>query len=282
MESRSSVASIQTQLGNHNLDVNESRLNDWTSKTLLSQTLTRTQKANQTTDDEKFATQDIAAAPKVIKTVGTFAKSGAVGALTLKYGGSAKQAGSAAVNVLSDAGKGSKIVGTGATAAKDLGGVEGIIGGAIKSSFGKDLGEVAEVGAEGFAKTGAKALGNIGAVIDTVSDIDNLVQSKGKSLFNKGDTTAQDVGNIGTILAGGLDIAAALTGGLLAPVAALASIAVAGESTVADIQADDAQKKTDDKNIPPSKPPAVVAPPAFAQLGFLSNTSHDPTKHISN
>ena len=270
------------QLGRHNLDMNERKLNDWSNKTLIYKQLNAAEQAKQSVDDEKSAAQDIAGAPKIIKT--TQAGIGGVsGIVKGTYRGlsqgesvasSIQRGGSGALKSISRVG-GAAVFGEGSVAAKDLGGVEGIVGNALSAGGGT------------FAEIGAKGVGNVGAAIDVAGDIDNFIQtgnifhSKNADGSIKKATTGEDVGNIGTIVGAGLDILAAFTGGALIPLAAAANIAIAGESTVASVDADRATDKKDAKNPPPLAPPRPTAAPAFAQLGFLSNQSHDPLQHIS-
>jgi len=187
--------------------------------------------------------------------------------------------------VLSEAGAGTKIFGAGAEGVSGLTGIEGVVGGALaKASAG--AGGVLTEGAETFAKVGGKAVGLLGAGIAAGEDIDNFFNTG--NIFNKvgsdgkiqKQTLGEDVGNVATLFAGGLDILAAFTGGALAPLAVAANIAAATESTVASISADSAQKKQDTKDAPPSTPPPQQAPPAFAQFGLLASQSHNPLNHI--
>ena len=187
--------------------------------------------------------------------------------------------------VLSEAGAGSQVFGEGAKGLSGLSGVEGVVGGALaKASAG--AGGVLTEGAETFAKVGGKAVGLLGAGIAVGEDFDNFFNTG--NIFNKvgsdgtiqKQTLGEDVGNVATLFAGGLDILAAFTGGALAPLAVAANIAAATESTVASIDADSKEKQQDTKDAPPSKPPPPQAPPVFAQLGILASQSHDPLQYI--
>jgi len=282
----SEASQISSQLGRQNLDRNEAGFTNWENKTIAYRQLNAQEQSKRSGDDEKEATQDIAAAPHVISTVGTFARAGGALGRTAYQSRSVGEAFGAAKNVLSEAG-GEAVLGRGSTvAAGEMGGLEGIIGGAIKKSFGADLSDAADVAAEGFAKTGAKVVGNVGAVIDTVGDIDNFIQTG--NIFNSKNadgsihknTIGEDIGNVGTIGAGALDVLAAFTGGALAPIAAAANIAVAAESTTATMDADAKEAKTDAKDPPKPAAPTPTAPPVFAQLGMVANQSHDPLAHI--
>ena len=283
----SAASQTANQLGRQSLDRNEAAFNNWSLKSIAYKNLNAAESSKRTGDDEKEATQDIAAAPHLIKTVGTFARAGKSAGTAVYHGATAGEAAGAFGKTLSRAGGAAKIGETSTTAAGEMGGLEGIIGGAIKSSFGKDLGETADLAAEGFAKTGAKVVGNVGAAIDTVGDIDNFVQTG--NIFNSKNadgsihknTIGQDVGNIATITGGIFDVLAAFTGGALAPVAAAINIAAAAESTTADLDADSKDGKKDASNPPAPKPPPSQAPIAFAQLGMVANQSHNPLDHIN-
>tara|TARA_R110000803_G_scaffold22631_1_gene56130 strand:+ start:889 stop:1776 length:888 start_codon:yes stop_codon:yes gene_type:complete len=282
---------ISNQLGQHSLDMNEARLNDWTSKTLLYTQKTGTDKANAKSDVYNEAEKDLPAVPIVAKTTATTLRAGrafGVGA----YRGVSQAEGVAdsvkgvgrgfmgAYKTLDRAGTaaGSKIFGEGAVAVKDMTGVEGVVG--------KNL---VEAGAgEAFSKVAAKSVAGAGFAIQAGGDAYNLFETG--SIFNtknsdgtitKG-TTGEDIGNVAQLVTGGLDILAAFTGGALAPVAAAANIAAAGYNTYETAKADEATKTADSKNVPSKKPPPSVAPPAFAQLGIVSNQNHNPLARISS
>ena len=262
---------ISNQLGQHSLDMNEARLNDWTSKTLLYTQKTGTDKANAKSDVYNEAEQDLPAVPIVAKTTATTLRAGrafGVGA----YRGVSQAEGVAdsvrgvgrgfmgAYKTLDRAGTaaGSKIFGEGAVAVKDMTGVEGVVG--------KNL---VEAGAgEAFSKVAAKSVAGAGFAIQAGGDAYNLFETG--SIFNSKNAD-------GTIQKG----TTAFTGGALAPVAAAANIAAAGYNTYETAKADEATKTADSKNVPSKKPPPSVAPPAFAQLGIVSNQNHNPLARIS-
>lgn len=282
----SAALQVSNQLSRQALDRNEAALTNWKANTIAYRQLNSQEQSKRTGDDEKDATQDIAAAPHLIKTVSTLGRAAKGGTMAAYHGATAGESVAAAGKTLSRAG-GEATLGRGSqVAAGEMGGIEGIIGGGIKSSFGKDLGETADIAAEGFAKTGAKIVGNVGMAIDAVGDIDNFIQTG--NIFNSKNadgsihknTIGEDVGNIATIGAGILDIAAAFTGGALAPLAAAANIAAAAESTTATMAADAKDASTDAKDPPKPNAPAPHAPPAFAQLGMVANQNHNPLDHI--
>jgi len=266
---------IANQLGQHSADMNEMRLTNFEQKTLLYKQETKQDEGKRTSDDEKDATEDLAKVPVVAKTVKNVGMAGAVVPATMMRGGTLREGVSGAKNFLDETGDTEKLFGKGGMAVSEMGGVEGIVASALVKG-----------GGETFAKFGAKAVGDVGAGIDVVSDIDNFVQTG--NIFNsknadgsiKKATLGQDIGNVGTIFAGALDVAAAFTGGALAPIAAAANIAVAAESTAADMSADAKQASTDSKDAPGPNAPPPKAPPAFASLGFLANQSHNPLDRI--
>jgi len=287
--SHTQATQVANQLGQHSLDMNEAKLNDWTNKTLLYQQKNSQDKRNAKSDIEESAAKDLPEVPVVAKTTGTVLKAGrafGVGA----YRGVSQAEGVAdsvkgvgrgftgAYKTLKVAGDkaGSKLFGEGAVAVKDMTGVEGIVG--------KNL---VEAGAgEAFAKVGAKSVAGAGFAIQAGDDAYNMFETG--SIFNtknadgsisKG-TTGEDVGNVASLITGGLDILAAFTGGAAAPLALAANIAATGFSTYETAKADEATKTTDSANAPPSKPPPMAAPPAFAQLGIVSNQNHNPLDHI--
>ena len=277
---------LSNQLGQQALDINEAKLQNFKTDTLSYNLLQKQDKQKASDDETKDVEKDIASVPKVYKTTAAFAEAGkeVVGGV---YAGRTAQGLSEGARVLQEAGEGSKLFATarfgseGVTAVKELTGVEGIASRAL-------LGEATSAAAETFAKVGGKALGELGAGIDVGEDIDNLFNTGNlfKSVGPDGkvqeQSTAEIVGNVATIGAGLLDVAAAFTGGALAPLAVAANIAAATESTAASIAADQKEKQVDSKDPPPSKPPPAVAPPAFAQLGIVSNQSHNPLAQISN
>jgi hypothetical protein len=283
-DNNAAIFALQNQLGQHSLDINEAKLQNFKTDTLSYNLLQKADKQKASDDETKDVEKDIASVPKVYKTTAAFAEAGkeVVGGV---YAGRAAQGLSEGARVLQSAGEGSKLFATarfgseGVTAVKDLTGVEGIASRAL-------LGEATSAAAESFAKVGGKALGEAGAAIDVGEDIDNFFTTGNifKSVGPDGkvdeESTGEKVGNLLTIGAGVLDVFAAFTGGALAPIAAAANIAAATESTAASLSADSKEKKTDSQDAPPAKPPSAVAPPAFAQLGLMANQSHNPLNHI--
>ena len=271
---------IQSQLGQHALDMNEIRQANWKNSQTAFQTIKKLDTSKQDADLKSDAESDAASVPKVVSTAKAFGEAGADVVSTLKAGGTYGQAASEGLRSLQAAGEGTKLFGEGAVAAKEAGGLEGIVGNVLSVAGGG--GEIAE----GFAKVGATGVGVAGAAIAGLQDIDNLWNTG--NVFNTKDaqgntvkqTLGQDVGNLATLGAGVLDIAAVFTGGALAPIAAAANVAAATTSTLASIDADEKEKSTDAKDAPPSKPPPVIAPQAFGQFGILANQSHNPLNHI--
>jgi len=283
-DNNAAIFALQNQLGQHSLDINEAKLQNFKTDTLSYNLLQKADKQKASDDETKDVEKDIASVPKVYKTTAAFAEAGkeVVGGV---YAGRAAQGLSEGARVLQSAGEGSKLFATarfgseGVTAVKDITGVEGIASRAL-------LGEATSAAAESFAKVGGKALGELGAGIDVGEDIDNLFTTGNifKSVGPDGkvdeESTGEKVGNLLTIGAGVLDVFAAFTGGALAPIAAAANIAAATESTAASLTADSKEKQVDSQDAPPAKPPSAVAPPAFAQLGLMANQSHNPLNHI--
>lgn len=269
------AAMTANQLGQHSADMNEMRLQNYSTKTLLYRQEVKQDESKRTSDDEREATMDIAKVPVMIKTARSIGTAAALVPATMMRGGTLREGISGAKNFLDETGDTEKLFGKGALAVKDMEGVEGLVGTALLKG-----------GGETFAKIGAKGVGNIGAAIDAVSDIDNLIQTGNPFNSKNADgsvtkaTLGQDIGNVGTILAGGLDVLAAFTGGALAPIAAAANIAVAAESTTADMEADANKAKTDSKDAPGPNAPPPSAGPAFASLGMLANQSHNPLDRI--
>jgi hypothetical protein len=283
-DNNAAIFALQNQLGQHSLDINEAKLQNFKTDTLSYNLLQKADKQKASNDETEDVAKDIASVPKVYKTAETFAKAGqeVVGGV---YAGRTAQGLSEGARVLQEAGEGSKLFATarfgseGVTAVKDITGVEGIASRAL-------LGEATSAAAETFAKVGGKALGELGAGIDVGEDIDNFFTTGNifKSVGPDGkvdeESTGEKVGNLLTIGAGVLDVFAAFTGGALAPLAAAANIAAATESTAASIAADSKEKQVDSQDPPPAKPPSAVAPPAFAQLGLMANQSHNPLNHV--
>tara|TARA_R110002110_G_scaffold245749_2_gene462221 strand:+ start:831 stop:1685 length:855 start_codon:yes stop_codon:yes gene_type:complete len=273
---------LANQLGRHALDMNESNQQNFKLAKIAAKTLSRAQTTQTDAQLQTDAEKDIASVPKIYKTAKVIGTATAVVPATLARGetlGEGLQAGKA---VLSEAGAGAKAFGEGAVAAKDLGGVEGIVGNTLSYAGG------ATEGAELFAKVGAKGVGALGAGIAIGQDFSNALDTG--NIFEKKDSATGkvekqslgvDIGNVATIAAGGLDLLAAATGGLLAPLAAAANIAAATESTIANAYQESAEKKKDDADLPSATPPTTVAPPAFAQFGLLANQSFNPLDHVS-
>lgn len=298
-QGHSDLFMLQGQLGQQSIDMNEAKLENYNTKTLLYNQLNKNEQAKVSEDDRKDAESDIVKVPDVVKTakalkggLGAFGRGTArglqqaskVGEGSLGAGdvGSALARGARGAGksiAASEAAKGTKLFGEGAVGLKEIGGFEGIAARTL-------AGEAAGAGAEIFGKVAGKAVGQIGTGIAVYQDFDNLIQTG--NIFNsknpdgsiKKQTVGEDIGNIATIAAGGLDILAAFTGGALAPIALAANLAAATESTVATTEADQADEKTDAKDPPPAKPPPSVAPAAFAQYGLLANQSHNPINHI--
>lgn len=313
-EGHSDLFTLQNQLGQQSIDINEAKLENYNTKTLLYNQLNNNEKEKVSEDDRKDVESDIVKVPDVVKTAKALKEAGgafsrgttrglqaaarAKGGLTageavlgegnvlrnvgLRDVGSALARGArgAAKSIAeSEAAQGTKLFGEGSVALKDIGGFEGIAARTL-------AGEAAGAGAEIFGKVAGKAVGQIGTGIAVYQDFDNLIQTG--NIFNsknadgtiKKNTIGEDVGNIATIAAGGLDVLAAFTGGALAPIALAANLAAATESTIATTEADQADEKQDESNPPPAKPPPSQAPAAFAQYGLLANQSHNPLNHI--
>ena len=269
--------------------MNEARLSNWKVSTLLYHQKTAADKAQSTTDTRDDVTEDIVKLPVVAKTTVTTAKAarafgvggyrGVTQAETLgaSVKGGVGRAFNGAYQELERGGKGAKVFGEGGAAVKDMEGIEGIVGSALVKG-----------GGETFAKVGAKGVAGIGLGLQTLTDVEDFKETG--SIFNTKDTsgrivkgtTAQDVGNIATIAAGALDVAAAFTGGFLAPLAAAANIVAATESTIANEKADAANKKADQTNMPSTTAPKTVVSAGFAQLGLVSNQSHNPLDRIGS
>ena len=267
--------SIQNQLGQHAADMNELRLNGWKTQTLAFKNLDGREQDKKDADIKSDAESDVTKVDQVY-SVGKATTRAAVGAGTvLKYGGTARQAGAVAGKAFAEVGEGTKLFGKGATAVKDLTGVEGVVAGALVKG-----------GGETFAKVGAKGLGALGAGIALYQDADNLLDTG--SLLKKTDAAGNAVnlnagvlvGNAATVIGGALDIATAFTGGALAPIAAAVNIFAAVDSAVSGMEQDNADKKVDEKDKPDSTPPPATAPAAFQQFGILANQSHNPLHHI--
>lgn len=312
-EAHSDGFMIQNQLGRQSLDLNEAKLENFNAKTILYNQLNNAEKAKVSADEQKTVESDVVKVPAVYKTgkalkeaggafgrgatrglqqsaraAGVPAEEAVMGTGNVlknvgvsDIGSALARGGRGAVKSLaqSDAAQGTKLFGEGATDIKELGGFEGI----AARTF---AGEAAGAGAELFGKVVGKGIGQIGTAIAVTDDFENFMSTG--NIFNtknadgtiQKQTLGQDVGNIATIAAGGLDILAAFTGGALAPIALAANVAAATESTIADTEADQKQESTDEKNPPSATPPPQSAPAAFAQYGLLANVSHNPLNHI--
>jgi len=277
---------IANQLGNQVLDLNEARLTNWKTSTLIYNQKTKNDQANEKADVRSEAESDVVKVPELAQVTGIAARSvraAGVGA----YRGMSQ--GEGALNSLARGGRGmaaeltrggekmgAKLFGEGSVAIKDMTGVEGIVG---KSIFSAGGGEV-------FAKVAGKSVAGLGLGITAVGDMENMFETG--NLFNsrnadgtvKKATLGEDVGNVASLVAGGLDVLAAFTGGALAPVAAVANIAAATESTIAQHDADEKEKETDSQDAPSSKPPPVQVAQSFTQFGLQANQSHNPLQHI--
>lgn len=281
---------ISNQLGQAALDMNEARLNNWTDRTLLHNQKTGNDQQNEKADVRSEVESDIVDVPIVAKTTATAGRT--VRALGVgAYRGMSQGEGVASSIARGARGAGAELTQAGekmgsrifdsarfgkGVAAKEMTGVEGIIG--------KNL---SEAGAgEAFAKMGGKAVAGLGFGIAAVGDIENLWQtgnifnSKNADGTTQKSTLGEDTGNVLSLLGGALDIAAAFTGGALAPIAAGVNIAAAATSTIEEQKADDAQKKQDSQDAPPAKPPPPVVASSFTQLGLQANQSHNPLQHI--
>jgi hypothetical protein len=308
---------IQNQLGQHAQDINEIRVNGWKTQTLAFQGLDRAEQGKKNDDIQRDVESDITSAAKVYKTGTAVGKATTAGLTGFARGlqqaaagvgkgeqvtaeaailGSGKvftsagvsgtasalaRGGRGALATLTDAGKGSKLFATerfgaeGVTAIKDMTGVEGIVAKTLVKG-----------GGEAFARIGAKGVGLLGTGIAVTGDVENLLDTG--NVFNTKDAAGNvvkqnlgvDIGNVASIVGGALDVAAAFTGGALAPIAAAVNIFAAADSAIAGYEQDATEKKVDEKNAPASKPPPAVAPQAFAQFGLVASQSHDPIRHI--
>ena len=308
---------IQNQLGQHAQDINEIRVNGWKTQTLAFQGLDRAEQGKKNDDIQRDVESDITSAAKVYKTGTAVGKATTAGLTGFARGlqqaaagvgkgeqvtaeaailGSGKvftsagvsgtasalaRGGRGALATLTDAGKGSKLFATerfgaeGVTAIKDMTGVEGIVAKTLVKG-----------GGEAFARIGAKGVGLLGTGIAVTSDVENLLDTG--NVFNTKDAAGNvvkqnlgvDIGNVASVVGGALDVAAAFTGGALAPIAAAVNIFAAADSAIAGYEQDATEKKVDEKNAPASKPPPAVAPQAFAQFGLVASQSHDPIRHI--
>jgi|TARA_R110001583_G_scaffold12797_9_gene56358 hypothetical protein len=154
----------------------------------------------------------------------------------------------------------------------ELQGVERI---AQKGALAADLSKEA-------AFTVGKVAGSLGAIAGVGSDIDSLIQTGNpfRSVSTGKLESKTDIwGNLLTIGGGILDVAAAFTGGAMAPLAAAVNVAAAATSTAGEVQDEEAAKAGEGPKPTGPLPTAHIAP-EFATLGFVANQAHDPTKQI--
>ncbi len=268
--------SIQNQLGQHAADVNELRSNGWKTQTLAFKTLDHQEQDKQDKDLKTDAESDITKVDTVYGVGKAGARAVAGAAIVARQGGSAGEALNVAGKALGEFGEGTKIFGEGATAAKDITGVEGVVAGALLKG-----------GGETFAKVGAKGFALAGTGLAAYQDIDNIMETGNP--FNTKDAAGNvvkqnlgvDIGNVATLVGGALDVATAFTGGALAPIAAAVNLFAAVDSGIAGMEQDKANKATDEKDMKPGDAPTSVAPQAFAQYGILANQAHNPLNHIN-
>ena len=287
-------------LGIQARDINESRLENWKQASLQFKTLDGREQDKKDADIKTDVESDVTKLDSVYMVGKTGVKAGTAFSKGVARGleqASGKVLGSGEVitsvsagdvgsalargakgagQELVQAGRGTKIFGEGATAVKDLSGVEGVVAGALVKG-----------GGETFAKIGAKGLGAVGTGLAVYSDIDNFINTG--NIFNEKDAAGnvvkqnlgEDIGNIATIVGGALDVATAFTGGALAPLAAAVNIFAAVDSAVSGLEQDKAEKEADEKGLNPGSAPPAQSPQAFAQFGILANQSHNPLQHIN-
>jgi len=313
--SHAAAYSTANSLGIQARDVNESRLENWKQASLAFKTLDGREQDKKDADIKTDVESDVTKLDSVymvgkagVKAGTAFSKGvarGLEGAAAAKglsaadatlgsgkvlssvsagdVGSALARGAKGAGQELTQAGRGSKLFATarfgeeGVTAAKDLTGVEGVVAGTLLKG-----------GGETFAKIGAKGLGAVGTGLAVYSDIDNFINTG--NIFNEKDAAGnvvkqnlgEDIGNVATIVGGALDVAAAFTGGALAPLAAAVNIFAAVDSAVSGLAQDKAEKEADEKGLNPgSAAPASQSPQAFAQFGILANQSHNPLNHIN-
>lgn len=268
--------SIQNQLGQQSKDMSELRLNGWKTQTLAFKALDGREQDKKDADIKTDVESDVTKVDQVYKVGAATGRAAKGVAIVAQQGGSLREAGSVAGKAFAEVGEGTKLFGQGATAVKDLTGVEGVVAGTLLKG-----------GGETFAKVGAKGLGAVGAGLAAYQDIDNLVDTGNifKTKDAAGNVVKQnlgvDVGNIATMVGGALDVATAFTGGALAPLAAAVNIFAAVDGAISGIKQDADNKKVDETNAPPKNPPSTSAPAAFAQYGIVANQSHNPLAHIN-
>ena len=256
---------IQNQLGQQSADMNELRLNGWKTQTIAFKALDGREQDKKDADIKTDVESDVTKVDQVYKVASATGRAAKGAAIVAKEGGSLREAGAVAGKAFSEVGAGTKLFGQGATAVKDLTGVEGVIAGTLLKG-----------GGETFAKVGAKGLGAVGAGLAAYQDIDNLADTG--NIFKTKDAAGNvvnqnigvDVGNVATII-----------GGALAPLAAAVNIFAAVDGAISGIKQDADNKKVDEKDAPPKAPPTTTAPSAFAQYGILANQSHNPLNHIN-
>ena len=142
-------------------------------------------------------------------------------------------------------------------------------GSVTKYILNKGLGITSDVGLE----LGSKAVGGLGGAYSAEQDISNLVTSKGKSMFKKGESWESKVGNVGSIIGAGLDVASVALP-VLAPFALVTNLLSAGAGTAGAIEDDKNQISTD------SKPPAqqtLSIHPAWSGIGMVASVHSSPT-----
>lgn len=267
---------IQNQLGQQSKDMNELRLNGWKTQTLAFKNLDGREQDKRDKDVKSDVESDVTKVDQVYAVGKATARAAKGATIVAQQGGSVGEAASVAGKAFGEVGQGTKLFGEGATAVKDMTGVEGVIANTLVKG-----------GGEAFAKVGAKAFGAVGAGLAIYQDADDLADT-GSLLKHKdaaGNTVDLNagmvVGNVATLIGGGLDIATAFTGGALAPLAAAVNIFAAVDSAVSGMKQDSADKKVDEKDKPSSTPPPATAPAAFQQYGIIANQSHNPLNHIN-
>jgi hypothetical protein len=171
----------------------------------------------------------------------------------------------------------------GAAAVTKLGGAATGVAGKLQGieRIGQRAAEAADVSKEAGFVAG-KALGSIGAIAGAGSDLDSLIQQGNpfRSVSTGKLESKTDIwGNLLTIGGGVLDVAAAFTGGALAPIAAAVNVAAAATSTAGEVKDEEAAKAAIGSKPKGPLPTAHIAP-EFATLGFVANQAHDPTKQI--
>jgi len=245
-------------------------------------TLNNQRQSDSRKNDEQIAEQsnDIMRAHQVGQTLHTAGKGIAEGygeMRTVAGRGTSLQAG-LTTGLGRASAAGGKGAATFAEAAKGkMTGVEGI---------GQKVLGVAGAG-EKAAFVGGKLLGNVGAIVDAGSQIDDLIQTG--NIFKSKDASGKTVKESGTDIAGsllteagaGLDVLSAFTGGLLVPFAAAVNLAGAAVSGTAAIEDEKAGDKSTGKK-PTAKSTGLGAPisEAYTSLGMVGNISHNPITNV--